>query len=221
MPFSLSLRIAAGLIIVALPGLRAELTFDRTVIEATIQPGEKHYPFAFPFENTGDQAVIIEHVKTSCGCTTTQLAKKTYRPGETGIIEGRFAVGNRQGHQHKKVRVHTNDLSQPVIALGLKLDIPRLVTVKPGLLLWRAGTEPTSKSVTILPNRAFGVRILGVESGSDTYAVSAMAPDEASGAVEVVVAPLDTTEPSRGIVKIRVGGDSLPERTLYAHALVR
>lgn len=197
------------------------MTFEHSVIEDTIPPGSKSYPFAFSFENTGSQPVTIEQVKTSCGCTATQLTKKTYQPGETGVIEGSFSVGNRQGKQHKRVTLHTNDLAQPTITLGLKLDIPSLVTVKPGLLLWRTGTEPSSKSVTILPNQAFGVRILGVESGTDTYAVSALDPDEATGAIEVVVAPLDTSEPSRGIVKIRVGGDQLPERTLYAHALVR
>jgi hypothetical protein len=199
----------------------AELTFEKTVIEDVIAPGEKSYPFEFAFENTGEATVEISEIKTTCGCTTAKLEKMSYAPGETGMITGTFSVGSRQGMQEKKVRVLTKDLTQPEIQLALKLDIPQLVTMKPGLLFWRVGSEPDTKTLTISPNADLGAKILSVECESPDFAVESLPKVEGSNEYEVVVAPLKTEAKSRGLIKVTVAVADADPKTIYAHALIR
>ena len=201
--------------------LFASLSFEKVVIEDVIAPGDKSYSFEFAFENTGDDTVEISEIKTTCGCTTAKLDKMSYAPSESGVITGTFSVGSRQGMQEKKVRVMTKDLAQPEIQLALKLDIPQLVTMKPGLLLWRVGTEPEAKTLTISPNGDLGAEIVSVECQSPDFAVEALPKVEGSGEYEVVVAPLKTEASSRGLIKVIVAVADAAPKTIYAHALVR
>lgn len=201
--------------------LFAGLSFDKVVIEGVVAPGEKTYPFEFAFENTGDATVEISEIKTTCGCTTAKLDKMSYAPGESGVIKGTFSVGSRQGMQEKKVRVLTKDLAQPEIQLALKLDIPQLVTMKPGLLLWRVGTEPEAKTLTISPNGDLGAKIVSVECVSPDFAVEALPKVEGASEYEVVVAPLKTEVKSRGLIKVMVAAADSEPKAIYAHALIR
>ena len=201
--------------------VQADLSFEKTVIEDVISPDAKAYPFEFAFKNTGEAAVEISEVKTTCGCTTAKLDKMLYQPGESGVITGSFSVGTRQGMQEKKVRVLTKDLAQPEIQLALKLDIPQLVTMKPGLLLWRVGAEPDAKTLSIHPNSDLGARILSVECESADFAVEALPKIEGVNDFEVIVAPLKTEAASRGLIKIQVAVAGSEPKTIYAHALIR
>ena len=51
--------------------------------------------------NEGQTAVTNESLKPSCGCTTAELEKKTYAPGEKGEVRARFDIGQRVGVQSK------------------------------------------------------------------------------------------------------------------------
>jgi hypothetical protein len=183
--------IASALLLWGLSG-SAALKFDQTVIEDVVSPDAKRYPFEFAFENVGDEIVEISEIKTTCGCTTAKLEKMVYQPGEKGVVTGTFSVGSRQGLQEKKIRVMTRDLAQPEVQLALKLDIPQLVTMKPGLLLWRVGSEPTTKVLTISPNADLGAKIVSVECESPDFAVESLPKVEGSNEYEVVVVPLKT-----------------------------
>lgn len=206
---------------VFLPCAGASLRFEQTMIEDVVPPGEKSYAFAFPFENTGDSTVEIREIKTTCGCTTATLEKITYAPGESGVILGTFSVGNRQGQQSKKIRVFTRSLAQPEIQLALNLEIPQLVTMKPGLLLWRVGTEPDTKTLTISPNADLGAEIVSVECASPDFVVESLPKDAESVAFEVLVAPLTTESSGRGLIKVVVAVADAEPKTIYAHALIR
>ncbi|MEQ8850787.1 MAG: DUF1573 domain-containing protein [Phycisphaerales bacterium] len=60
----------------------------------------------FRFTNSGDGPLIIKDVKTSCGCTTTKLAKTEFEPGEGDEIEVKFKPKGG-GRQTKYITVIT------------------------------------------------------------------------------------------------------------------
>ena len=214
--------LSGALLFLSATGLYGKgLSFESTVIEDVVKPGVKSYPFEFPFQNTGERSIEIARIKTTCGCTTAKLGKMIYAPGETGVIKGTFSVGNRQGKQEKMIQVYTRDLSQPEIQLALHLEIPQLVSLKPGLLLWRVGAEPEAKILTVSPNSELGARVLSVESDSTEFAIEATPVGEGSQNYEVVVAPLKTGAAGRALIKIEVGVPDAGTKTLYAHALIR
>lgn len=62
----------------------------------------------FEFENAGDSVLIIKNVSTSCGCTTTQLEKLEFQPGEKGTIPVKFNSKGFSGKITKTVTVSSN-----------------------------------------------------------------------------------------------------------------
>jgi hypothetical protein len=62
----------------------------------------------FEFTNTGTIPLIIEDVKTSCGCTSTQWPREPIAPGAKGVIKAVFQPLGRQGSFNKEITLVTN-----------------------------------------------------------------------------------------------------------------
>lgn len=67
----------------------------------------------FKFTNTSREMLIINTVKTSCGCTNPQWPKDPIEPGKTGEIKVKY---NTQIHGtfEKSIRVFCNAANSPV-----------------------------------------------------------------------------------------------------------
>lgn len=72
----------------------------------------------FEFKNVGDAPLIIEDVKSSCGCTVPKKPEEPVMPGETGKIEVKYNTKN-PGYIRKTVTVYSNT-DEPVKALKIK-----------------------------------------------------------------------------------------------------
>src|ERR1700726_5239631 len=82
---------------------------------------DKEVVAKYKFTNTGPKPIKIQNVQTSCGCTTAQLNKTYYPPGESGEIATKFPFAGRTGRQEKAITVTTAENSaQPTI---LKLHV--------------------------------------------------------------------------------------------------
>lgn len=108
-PRLLLLTLVAGLLTGLLNAAHAQLAWESTRQEVAAKPGDTQAAIRFPFVNRGSEPVTIKKVRSSCGCTTVELAKKTYQPGEKGEIIALFDFGNRTGAQSKRVIVQTSD----------------------------------------------------------------------------------------------------------------
>jgi hypothetical protein len=73
----------------------------------------------FIFENTGDEPLIIEGVRSSCGCTIPEKPEAPIAPGEKGVIKVKYDT-NRIGVFRKTITVNTNVASSSTIALKIK-----------------------------------------------------------------------------------------------------
>lgn len=62
----------------------------------------------FNFTNTGDYPLIINKVKSGCGCTHVIYPKKPILPGEKEEIELRFDSKGFSGQQYKVIQIHAN-----------------------------------------------------------------------------------------------------------------
>ncbi|MGV6829585.1 MAG: DUF1573 domain-containing protein [Flavobacteriales bacterium] len=72
----------------------------------------------FEFTNTGDAPLIISKVKSTCGCTVPKKPKDPIAPGESGVIEVKYAT-NRVGPIRKTITVYSN-ADEPVKAIKIK-----------------------------------------------------------------------------------------------------
>jgi len=65
-------------------------------------------------ENTGNTALIISDIKTSCGCTTVNWQKAPVEPGKTTSITAEINI-KEPGYFQKTVSVYCNTANSPVI----------------------------------------------------------------------------------------------------------
>lgn len=85
---------------------------------------------SFPFMNAGEGSLVIMNVKAGCGCTTPELSKKVFAPGESSEIKVAFRPKGT-GVQTKRITVTTNDPDRPVVTLSIKADITPFVSFDP------------------------------------------------------------------------------------------
>lgn len=86
--------------------------------------GEK-ITYKYAFTNTGNQDLLIESVKASCGCTASAPRDKVIKPGESSEIIATFDSKGRVGKQTKTITVNTNDPDQPVTQLRLSVVVEK------------------------------------------------------------------------------------------------
>ncbi|MBN1925605.1 MAG: DUF1573 domain-containing protein [Prolixibacteraceae bacterium] len=84
----------------------------------------------FEFSNTGDQPLIINNVRASCGCTSPEWTREPVAPGKTGKISVSYNPKNRPGAFTKSVNVYTNsNPSVSVLTIKGKVE-PRELTME-------------------------------------------------------------------------------------------
>ncbi len=81
----------------------------------------------FEFTNSGNEPLIIDNCKGSCGCTVPKCPKEPIQPGETGQIEVKFNSKGKKNQQTKKVTINGN--TDPAQTF---LTIKAFVEVEPG-----------------------------------------------------------------------------------------
>jgi len=74
----------------------------------------------FEFENAGNDTLHIKNIIPSCGCTTADLAKKEFQPGEKGTIASKFNTSGYNGKVVKTITVTSNDPNAPETRLTMK-----------------------------------------------------------------------------------------------------
>jgi hypothetical protein len=91
---------------------------------ATVDFGEvtsgKVIDILFEFENTGNETLTIKNIIPACGCTTANMAKREYKPGEKGTISSKFNTSGYNGKVVKTITVTSNDPEAPETRLTMK-----------------------------------------------------------------------------------------------------
>lgn len=97
----------------------AEMSFEEKVFDyGTITKGADGN-HTFTFTNTGNSPLIIESVKSSCGCTVPKKPEAPIAPGASGSIQVRYDT-QRLGVFRKTITVTTNAGTNSVVALKIK-----------------------------------------------------------------------------------------------------
>ena len=85
------------------------IAFTDTLVELGIVSEGTQADVVFSFQNTGDAALILSDVSTSCGCTLAeQWPREPIQPGGNGEVAVRFDSRGRVGANRKEVFVVTN-----------------------------------------------------------------------------------------------------------------
>jgi len=196
---------------------QSALRWDKKTMELQPGPSEKTAKAEFAFTNTGKQPVVIDSVKSSCGCTTVGLEKKTYQPGEKGHITGVFTIGSHKGDQTKSIRVNVRGEREATI-LTMVTHIGEPLKLEPSLVFWRTGEAPRAKIINVkLPA---GVRITRVTS-SDPKIAATLEPVGEKGEFKITVTPEGTAQKTTAVLNIQGVTRSNESRVFQAFALIK
>ena len=73
----------------------------------------------FRFTNTGNEPLLVQKPKSSCGCTIPSWPKEPILPGESDVIKVTYRT-NRVGNINKTVTVTSNAIDNPTVVLRIK-----------------------------------------------------------------------------------------------------
>ncbi len=218
----MSLRALAFLSALLLLTVRgsAELKWDRLVQQFQRTPADGEIEAHFAFRNVGAAPVTIKTLRSSCGCTTARLEKKTYAPGEAGEVVARFVFGDRQGPQRKTVEVRTDDAPTAPVLLDLRVMIHDPLTVAPALVFWKRGEPGAAKTVQITADAGQRVRIKSVVS-SNPRLPAKLETIKAGEQYVVSVTPADTAQKESAEISVQTDFPADAPRTYTIHARVK
>ena len=103
-----------------------EIEFEKLVHDYGDVPYNGNGECEFRFTNTGNEPLLIQKPKSSCGCTIPTWPNEPILPGESEVIKVTYKT-NRPGIINKTVTVTSNAVKNSTVVLRIKgkvLDQP-------------------------------------------------------------------------------------------------
>lgn len=92
---------------------------DNTIDYGTVSKADDNGVRVFEFTNTGNEALIITNVISTCGCTVPSKPKEPIMPGKTGKIEVKYNMNT--GPIRKTITVESNAINYDNGRVALKI----------------------------------------------------------------------------------------------------
>lgn len=96
-----------------------EIEFEKVVHDYGEVPYNGNGECEFRFTNTGNEPLIIQKPKSSCGCTVPSWPKEPILPGESDVIKVTYKT-TRVGAINKSVTVTSNAKTNGTVVLRIK-----------------------------------------------------------------------------------------------------
>jgi len=90
------------------------------------------------FRNTGVGPLTITQVKPSCGCTVPELSKKTYMPGEQGVLNVTFDPRGKHGPVARNITVFSDSETTPNQMIVVHALVSPVIISEPMVLAFEA-----------------------------------------------------------------------------------
>ena len=96
-----------------------EIKFEKVVHDYGDVPFNGNGKCEFRFTNTGNEPLLIQKPKSSCGCTIPSWPQEPILPGESDIIKVTYRT-TRPGIINKTVTVTSNAVNNPTVVLRIQ-----------------------------------------------------------------------------------------------------
>jgi hypothetical protein len=209
-------------VLFAFAGARAhaQLKWDHPIQQFHRVPEDKEIFAHYTFKNVGATPVTIKALRSSCGCTTAHLDKKTYAPNETGEVVVHFTFGDRKGWYRKGIAVTTDDKDAEPATLSLIIEIRDPVTLTPALVFWKTGEAVAAKNVQFNADPATPVRIKSVSSSNPRLAAK-LETIKTGEQYAISVTPADTAQKESAEISVQTDFPPDAPRAYTIHARIK
>lgn len=114
----------------------AQLQIKQQVFDfGAIYAGQK-VRHTFQLTNSGSQSATIGRIRSSCGCTTTQLPQRRLAPGQQVPLQVTFDSRGRRGQVRKQVQVY-NSQGQVAVVLTVQGQVQPQLRLQPQRLQFK------------------------------------------------------------------------------------
>lgn len=192
---------------------RGQLRWEATELEVESRPGQTKADGWFRFLNAGPRPVTLFGLKDGCGCSTSNLVRRAYGPGERGDFTLGIETGGTPGNYVKFATLKTDDPYQPNVYLCVHVRVPEAIEWRPGSLQWRVG-GPASEQVLGL-TLAEGPVVIESMICEEPRRFSIRCAGEGRDR-RIYVKPADTARPARGSIRVEVRIGDRMRRTYSA-----
>ena len=205
-----------GVLLVWLPTARA---LQWTGIEAVLRPqADGAMPVAsYSFRNATAAPVTITQAVATCDCTLIDLAKKTYAPGESGVLVVRFDPTGRSGTVSRTISVVTDEPGAQPQLLKLTAELPEVLSFTPRDLSWAAGEKPEAKFLDVLVNVREGLELAAAWANQPDFKVELVSVTPRTH-YRVKTTPPVGAKPQQAVILLRAAdpGPAGTRLTFYA-----
>ena len=194
-----------GVLLVWLPTAQA---LQWTSVEAVLRPQtDGTMPVvSYAFRNDTSTPVTITQAVPSCDCTTIDLAKKTYAPGERGTLVARFDPTGRYGVVRRTLQITTDEPNLAPQVLQLTAILPEVLTFTPTELHWPAGSQaPTPQTVDVHIHTPNGIDLVAAWANQPDFKVE-LTTVQSRTHYRVKVTPPESAKPQQAVVLLRAAG---------------
>jgi hypothetical protein len=181
----------------------------------------------FRIRNGGDAPLLIDRVRTSCGCTAALLSERRLAPGDVAQLRVTFDSRRFVGPVVKSISLFSNDPLRHVAKLTLRGRVRAQVRFEPSSLNF--GVVPPGKPsdlrvrITNTGDRTLDFNFLQRTTSEVAVTLSRkrLTPGE-SAALNVTMTPRKTGRGRRldGYILLRADGLRVPELSLPFYAVV-
>jgi len=183
----------------------------------------------FKYSNEGDATLVINNVRTTCGCTAALVSGKKLNPGKNGVIKVSFDTTGYGGNTSKYIYVETNDTETPLkqLTISASIDVPPApqleldsYTIDVGLVLESEGIEWTTKitnsgelELTVEMSNTSGDAEFFQGSGKATFPLRLAAGK--STELTIKIPPRQKTGSLREYIMVKSNDQRRPSLSLY------
>lgn len=206
-------RSCLGVLSAILAGWLTAYALQWTTVEAVLRPMADGAMLvaSYPFRNDTAAPVTITQAVATCDCTLIDLAKKTYAPGESGVLVVRFDPTGRSGTVSRMINVVTDEPGAPSQLLKLTAELPEVLTFTPRDLSWAGGEERATKSLDVLSNVPGGVELAAAWANQPDFKVKLVTVAPRTH-YRVKVTPPAGAKPQQAVILLRAA-DPVPAGT--------
>jgi len=141
----------------------------------------------FLFRNGGNAPLLIERVKSSCGCTAALVSSSELAPGASGELRAIFDSARFSGDVQKSIYLYSNDPARPMVQFILSGSIRQEMTLTPPLVDLGEMKAGSSKEVRVMIANQGKEKIV-------LHGVEVQAPDLTAELSETTILPGATVQ---------------------------
>lgn len=125
----------------------------------------------FVFKNSGDAMLVVDRVKSTCGCTAVLLSEKNIPPGGEGTIKATFNSSRFRGHVEKRILLYSNDPSGRPVSFTMTGRVTLPIEINPPRVSLGRVLAGQSKIMTVELTNNFGqpLKLAGLQATNTAF----------------------------------------------------